>query len=982
MKKLFAILTLLFACLVQAQTGIVYKYTDSARDGYLVTDIKVGPSRTFSVISGGTFTVASGATFNGPANYFSWASVSKTGASLADIPTRLWSDLQSKPTSIAGLGVLNGATLDTIAAKTQTGTGNLVLGTSPTLTTPILGAATATSVTGPTTTDLTLQGGSSGASLVLGQGASGAATIISKSASNVNVVVDGGGSLYTSRATGSGLYIDPASSSVLNLSASTNIGFRIGASEYARLTSTGNLLIGTTSDMSASGGLKVAGTTAATNTTSGAVQIGSNIGLSGNAGGASYFGGQIDLGAGTTSANALRWSTDTAAFRSAQGNITFASTGTNPALVLRDSVNDSAYFYSSSGNVTLGSTQASKSLTLITANSTAVTIAAGGNTNFVATTSASSSTVGALTIGNGTAATNVAIGGGTVWAGAGFRAGTATDFVDSNTSSGFYLKSPTDSATIRAGVRLESALSSGSTLPAIQWYGSGLQTMAQIYPTRTAGSFATKLGFQTAQAGGTLTTGLEISEAQEVKVPASLASTGIGTGALQVTGGIYAGAANYFGGATTVTVGNAYPLTLTHNNGGAIGSIYVKNLSTSGYSGMDFVDASAVAQGTLFYSGSASAANSNSIGLIASGGTNSLRLGAGGATVITVSPAGLVNTTTATDSTNKTTGSVTLAGGLGVTKNIVTGTGLGVWDANPSAGWYGLTIGSITSGANQYGVTDQNGTYTPNAAGTEIMSYRAYASLALGAANTITNWYGFNSTLNSKTGAAVLTNAYAFYANSPTAATNNYAFYSAGTAPSSFGGALTVTGDITGNSTLSIAGGVRLAGAVNSNGQFGSKTAGSSYYFGNFANAAGSSAGISRTGLVLLSWSDATTMATATGGLVSTSPADGIGYGAGAGGTVTQITSRSTGVTLNKVSGAITLFTAAGSATATTFTVTNSAVAATDTIVLSVKSSTNKYLAFVTAVAAGSFEITFYTTGGTASDAPVINFAVLKAVSS
>ena len=118
------------------------------------------------------------------------------------------------------------------------------------------------------------------------------------------------------------------------------------------------------------------------------------------------------------------------------------------------------------------------------------------------------------------------------------------------------------------------------------------------------------------------------------------------------------------------------------------------------------------------------------------------------------------------------------------------------------------------------------------------------------------------------------------------------------------------------------------------------------------------------------------------GAVTSTNATGGLGYGTGAGGTVTQLTSRTTGVTLNKVAGAITLFTAAGSATAASFTVTNSAVAATDTIVLSVKSATNKYLAFVTATAAGSFEITFYTTGGTASDAPVINFAVLKSATS
>jgi hypothetical protein len=44
------------------------------------------------------------------------------------------------------------------------------------------------------------------------------------------------------------------------------------------------------------------------------------------------------------------------------------------------------------------------------------------------------------------------------------------------------------------------------------------------------------------------------------------------------------------------------------------------------------------------------------------------------------------------------------------------------------------------------------------------------------------------------------------------------------------------------------------------------------------------------------------------------------------------------------------------------------------------KSSSNLYLVFVTAVAAGSFQITFQTTGGTGTDAPVFNFAVIKAV--
>jgi hypothetical protein len=121
------------------------------------------------------------------------------------------------------------------------------------------------------------------------------------------------------------------------------------------------------------------------------------------------------------------------------------------------------------------------------------------------------------------------------------------------------------------------------------------------------------------------------------------------------------------------------------------------------------------------------------------------------------------------------------------------------------------------------------------------------------------------------------------------------------------------------------------------------------------------------------------TSLTATGVIASTGTA-GEGYATGAGGTVTQGTNRTTGVTLNKTSGAITLFSAAGSATAATFTGTNSTVAATDVIILNQKSGTDLYDLMVTAVAAGSFNITFRTTGGTATETPVFNFAVIKAV--
>jgi hypothetical protein len=103
------------------------------------------------------------------------------------------------------------------------------------------------------------------------------------------------------------------------------------------------------------------------------------------------------------------------------------------------------------------------------------------------------------------------------------------------------------------------------------------------------------------------------------------------------------------------------------------------------------------------------------------------------------------------------------------------------------------------------------------------------------------------------------------------------------------------------------------------------------------------------------------------------------GYVAGAGGAVTQGTSRTTGVTSNTPTGAITLFSAAGSPTPATFTVTNNKIAATDVVILSVKSgATNNYSFNVSAVTAGSFNITFWAQTGTATDAPVVNFVVLK----
>ena len=117
-------------------------------------------------------------------------------------------------------------------------------------------------------------------------------------------------------------------------------------------------------------------------------------------------------------------------------------------------------------------------------------------------------------------------------------------------------------------------------------------------------------------------------------------------------------------------------------------------------------------------------------------------------------------------------------------------------------------------------------------------------------------------------------------------------------------------------------------------------------------------------------------------GAVRSSGTAGVGYSTGAGGVVVQGTSRTTGVTINKITGQITLFSAAGTTSATTFTVTNSTVATTDVIILNQHTGTDLYDLMVTKTTLGSFDITFRTTGGTTTEQPIFNFTVIKGVDS
>ena len=107
-----------------------------------------------------------------------------------------------------------------------------------------------------------------------------------------------------------------------------------------------------------------------------------------------------------------------------------------------------------------------------------------------------------------------------------------------------------------------------------------------------------------------------------------------------------------------------------------------------------------------------------------------------------------------------------------------------------------------------------------------------------------------------------------------------------------------------------------------------------------------------------------------------------LGYTAAAQGTVTQLTSKSTAVTLNKSAGVITMNNASlATATNATFTLNNSFISANDTVILTIsggQATPGSYNVFANALAAGTVSITLRNiSGGSLSEAVVINFALI-----
>ena len=106
-----------------------------------------------------------------------------------------------------------------------------------------------------------------------------------------------------------------------------------------------------------------------------------------------------------------------------------------------------------------------------------------------------------------------------------------------------------------------------------------------------------------------------------------------------------------------------------------------------------------------------------------------------------------------------------------------------------------------------------------------------------------------------------------------------------------------------------------------------------------------------------------------------------LGYNASAQGTVTQATSKSTGVTLNKSIGQITMNNAAlAGGTTVLFTLTNSLLSAKDVLIVNVGSAgtSGAYWPYVANVGSGTAVIGVYNnTIGILSEAIVINYAII-----
>ena len=106
-----------------------------------------------------------------------------------------------------------------------------------------------------------------------------------------------------------------------------------------------------------------------------------------------------------------------------------------------------------------------------------------------------------------------------------------------------------------------------------------------------------------------------------------------------------------------------------------------------------------------------------------------------------------------------------------------------------------------------------------------------------------------------------------------------------------------------------------------------------------------------------------------------------LGYSTAAQGTVTQLTDKGTGVTLNKSAGRITMNNAAlAGNTAITFTLTNNLISTNDVVIMNISggATAGAYTSYIASMSAGSAVMTLRNlTSGSLSEAVIINYAII-----